>query len=260
MEIEMEIKEILNELRYNLPSCLLDLILSFDKFFINDIWNKFVPLIENGDEKQLKQLQKRYHMVRNDTTPVFYIFWKACSHGQLSIVKWFYDIFYMTPQEVKSHDNYAFDIACGNGHLTTAQWFYDTFQITSHDIIKYAFRWACEKGHLSTVQWLHSTFKIASHIVKQNNNYLFCSACRHGQLLIAQWLHFTFKMSSQEDNIINLFRVCAQHGHLLVAQWLHFTFQIMPQEIENQERFLNVTRDNGQLQTVQWLKISFFKI
>lgn len=122
----------------NLPRCLLDLILSFDKYFVNDLWSKFDSLIKNGDEKELKYLQKQYHLVRTNyvNTLVIILFENICFYNYLSMAKWFHITFQITPQEVKLNNNYIFRVACGKGHLSIVQWLHSTFQITHQEAKK----------------------------------------------------------------------------------------------------------------------------
>lgn len=90
----------------------------------------------------------------------FHIAWgfrKACENGMLGVAK--YLSTYLTKQDMKSYDNWAFWMSCNNNHAEVVKWLVNAAGISKRDIRSddnRALRFAYRNGNLHLAEWIIS--------------------------------------------------------------------------------------------------------
>lgn len=85
----------------------------------------------SGDLSQVtKYSAADWHKYKKEAAE--HLLW-SCSYGHLQVAQWLHNIFSLTPDEARAHNNDALYWACANGHLNVGRWLHTTFGLTATD-------------------------------------------------------------------------------------------------------------------------------
>ena len=159
---------------------------------------------------------------------------RACSHGQLHIVRWLVERFRLAARDVRVVDNEAFACACINGQLAVAQWLAERFRLTTRDACvghNDAIVSACLDGHIEVAQWLTRRFGLGREGARVGYT------CPLGHItdttvVALKWLTVTFGLRRRgADHLYHvLVNSAADENHEEFAWWIVKRFGIMPHD------------------------------
>jgi hypothetical protein len=127
-----------------------------------------------------------------------YAFRMAARNGHLPIVRYICEKFQLTIEDVRSKNNEALREAASSGHLPVVQYLCEKFPLTIQDVRScdnWALRWASCNGHLPVVQYLCEKYELTIEDVRSRDNYALRRAAENGHLSVVQYLCETFPLT-----------------------------------------------------------------
>jgi hypothetical protein len=156
---------------------------------------------------------------------------RFCSH----VFCWKYQCQYLSYEDVRSNNDYAFRWAAHYGHLPLVQYLCEKFQLTIRDVgcVHEALRWAAFNGHVSVVQYLCEKFQLTIEDVRTRNNFLLREAVYRGHLAVVQYLCEMYQLTIEDVRSCNnlALRNAAFHGRLSVVQYLCETYSLTIEDV-----------------------------
>jgi ankyrin repeat protein len=159
-----------------------------------------------------------------------------CSH----VCCWKYRCQYLSYEDIKYLDHYAFRWAAGHGHLPVIQYLCEKFQLAIQDVRSYnneALREAAENGHLPVVQYLceyrdRENRQLTIQDVRSYDNGSLWGAAWQGHLPVVQYLceyrdRENRQLTIQDVRSLNDYAVTLAARHLSVSKYLRQKYSIV---------------------------------
>jgi hypothetical protein len=248
----------------NLPPELICMVKSSltnrDLYFVELTCRYLFLCTVSNKEWQLRKCK----LWNNPPSKITYKFYNAivyCSH----VCCWKYRCQYLSYEDIKYLDHYAFRCAAGNGHLPVVQYLCEyrdreNRQLTIQDVRSrdnYALGCAASNGHLQVVQYLCEKFQLTIRDVRSDDNYALRRAAGNGHLPVVQYLCEKFQLTIQDvrsdDNCA--LRWAASNGFLPVVRYLCDKFQLTLEDVRTWNNWaLRHAARFGHLWVVQYLR------
>jgi hypothetical protein len=204
--------------------------------------------------------------------------------GNLKMVKWIDKIFHLVKKDIESYRCFGFSHACAAGQLEMLQWIQkQKFKVTKKDVVLkngvcFPFVRACEGGNLDVVKFVCKNFELTRENMIAGHAF-FC-ACENGHLKVARWIHDTYDMKREISDfkekkemgknpyvpeVVN--KLCkslaftCEKGHFEVIKWLYRTFDLTRDVMEecNVYTAIMCATRSGHLTILDWIKKKYFK-
>lgn len=167
----------------------------------------------------------------------------VCTRGSLELATATAEAFKLCPDSFsrKKARHIAYDLS-ESGKCDILRWFFERFNFSEQDITAFcydALKHACVNGNMDIAQWACEKTKFNQELFRAENFICFRHACMHGHLELAKWFAETFKMISLSVRVSEtLEHTVLYNGGYAVVEWLCDFCQITKTDVERCFAFL----------------------
>ena len=227
-----------------------------------DIGEHFTEYIARNKSISLHALNNfvsEFCLVKED---IIHGFQEFCLEGRVDIIKWMYDAFEITDEELRVNDNCPLRLACMRGHTEVAKWLHAKVKFTTSDVCKYscgALRNACLHNSIETAEWLVTTFGITKENACINNCDIFELICINGKLEIAKWFIEKFDITADDiyDEHDKILQSICEIGHLELLILVSSKIMGKRLSIHLVQSMIYEASNNGHLDVIEWIVSAF---
>lgn len=227
----------------------------------------FVHVCGNGSSDQVAELRKEYAdaiAFHDDSTVATTALLRACSYGNIGVVRYLRREFGLGLQHIRKNENAAFRMACHKGHIDIVRMLVDEVGLELHDMRSNGnegLHEAMNHGHLDVVEYLTSRVPGLTYddVVGADGSAVqptLLKCCERGHLELAQYVITKFRPTSADVHALMLFTISCVRGHMELSRWLSSTFDFTKEEVANSGA-LDWALFNKHMEVAEWISNEF---